>query len=541
MDELSRTVHLSVTDAVIDAFADITGDRSALHTDPEFARRSRFRGRVAHGMLPALALVLLDDLFPASRVRLTTVKGRFLRAVMPGDTLRLELRVKPTTPGAAEFSADWYRIDDQDRTTRISGTLALLSGVGGEKRPARTDGHTPPLIEELDLSVEELEGRSERIRFRADLAMSRALAERVLQPMGVGAESLPSPQLLLMVMLSTLVGMRLPGRRATFLGFALDFSQTEGLEGVCDLRGQVTRLLPAATLLKADVSLKCDGEAVGSGTFEALVNEPASVMPSVMALRSEWLPLGLDGKVAVVVGGSRGLGETTAKFLALLGAHVTFTYFQGPLDAERVLDEITDAGGVARTQVCDVRDEASVDALFGSVLAHHDRLDILVNCAVHAFTPHSITSTRLPDFSAELAVSVLGLHTVCSRALPIMRRGGGGKIISFSSLAVRSPVSGQAVYIAAKAAVEGYTRTLALEAAADNVQVNLVAPAMTETDLVRAIPEAYRIRLREEAGAGRPVTPGDVAQAVAFLASHWSDAITGQTLTLSGGSRQIVD
>jgi 3-oxoacyl-[acyl-carrier protein] reductase len=151
------------------------------------------------------------------------------------------------------------------------------------------------------------------------------------------------------------------------------------------------------------------------------------------------------------------------------------------------------------------------------------------------FRPEPITALGWADFEAELEVSLKGLHACCSAAIPHMKAKGGGRIINVSSIATDQPVKGQARYITAKSAVEGYTKSLAIELARDNIQANLVVPAMTETDLLASIPSDFIRRMGTARAMRRNLQPIEVAQAMVYLASDWARGMSGQRLVLNLG------
>ncbi|MEX0729868.1 MAG: SDR family oxidoreductase [Aquisalimonadaceae bacterium] len=527
--------------SLVDAFAALTGDRSSLHVDDAVARRSRYRRRVAHGMLPLASLAMIQLEHPQGHIRFQRLKGRFLRPLWPGEQVSMRIEIAPAEGDLRTFSATLVKLSDASILTRVTGAYRVVSAPGAPSRAeSAASGFCDETLVELDQGMDALEGRRESLRWRPHDAALTAFAVEILGPMGVELAVPPCPNLIATLMMSPLVGMRLPGRRATFLSFDLAFKSDISMATGCEITGTVTHRQPAADLMKADVEVRDGVDTVATGALETLVNPPPSRMPSCAELSASALDLGLTGKVAVVVGGSRGIGETTAKLLALLGARVTLTYFRGRNDAERIVAEIREHGGVADCALCDVRDETQVSALMREIAEREGGIDILVNCAVHDFSPMPAMDARWDDYLAELEVSVKGYHATCRGAVPVMRKAGRGKIINFSSVAVRIPVSGQSRYITAKSAVEGYTRSLAQELAGSNIQVNLVIPGMTETDLVAAIPTTYRDRLSAARASGRHVGPAEVAQAVAFLSSQWSNAMTGQAVVLNLGEPPFV-
>ncbi len=535
MENLQLSSELSLSAEIVDAFAAFTGDYSALHMREDFARRTRFRQRIAHGMLSVVALAKVQSTRAGGVVSFRSLKGRFLRPVGLSDRLRLLIDVNPGTDGEYSFSARWERVSDETLLTRVTGLYRVVPQAASMPETGGSTNDVLPVFRERDQDIIESAGQEETLRWRWFPEAMELLASQVLRPMGIDSGSVPCSNLLATLMLSPLVGMRLPGRRATFLGFEMTFDGTVDLSLPLALHAAVSATKPSTGMIDARVEVGQEGRTVAHGTVEALVNEAPRKVPGCHQLAAGMVGLGLKDRSAIIIGGSRGIGEATAKLLGLLGVNVMLSYYRGADDANAIVADIRENGGNAACMPCDVRDESQVRELIKEVQARWDRVDVLVNCAVHDFSPASALSSRWEDYLPELEVSLHGLHNACQAVVPIMRRGGGGKIINFSSTAVRMPVSGQSRYITAKAAVEGYTRSLARELAGSNIQVNLVIPCMTETDLVASVPGSYRERLAQANASGRHLQPEEVAQAVAFLASQWSNAMTGQAVTLNLG------
>jgi 3-oxoacyl-[acyl-carrier protein] reductase len=297
----------------------------------------------------------------------------------------------------------------------------------------------------------------------------------------------------------------------------------------------VERASEAAETATASVSIRAGEHALAAGSLDVLVSAPPRAMPGCREIRESHLELGLRGAVALVTGASRGIGETTAKLLGMLGSRVVLTWHRGRKDAERIAAEIRAEGGEAVALRCDVRSDDDVRALVRGALDAFGTVDVLVNNAVQEFTPRALSDLRWEDYLAELEVSLKGLHACCREVIPILKEKRRGKIVNLSTVAVDNPVSGQSRYITAKSAVVGYTKSLAVELLPWNVQANVVVPNLTETDLVAGIPAAWRARMAEARAGKRHVQPVEVAQAVAFAASRWADAITGQQIVLNLG------
>ena len=531
------TTDFNVTESMVEAFASITGDRSALHMNTEFARRSRYRQRLVHGMLPIASLALIQDNWLKGSIRFTELNARFLKPLRLEDRVRLHVEISPHQKGIHEFRATWQRLPAHTTISEATGSFRIVLSGDVKESSQEIASFIPRLCEEalveLDQGFEALDGRCESFTWRLRNGAVDALVQDVIRPMREESSGSICPNLIATLMMSPLVGMRLPGRRATFLGFKLKFNADIVGEGPYELAAKVQKVLPAAELMKASIEILHGLESVATGHVDVMVNAPYSQMPGCLDLTANSVDIGLKGKVIVVVGASRGIGETSAKLLALLGARVTLTYHRGREDADKIVADIREHGGVAHCAACDVRDDAQVASLMRAVEERDGRIDVLVNCAVHDFSPMAASDCRWEDFLLELEVSLKGLHTTCQTVIPIMQKTGRGKIINFSSVATSVPVAGQSRYITAKSAVEGYSISLARELAACNIQVNLVIPSMTETDLIASIPSNYRGRLSSTRAMPRHVSPAEVAQAVAFLASEWSNAMSGQAIVLN--------
>lgn len=240
-------------------------------------------------------------------------------------------------------------------------------------------------------------------------------------------------------------------------------------------------------------------------------------------------------KVALVTGGSRGIGRAIALELANRGHQVAINYYTGNEDeASEVLTEITSAGGVGITVEADVSDSGSVEQLFSAVTDQLGQVDILVNNA-------GITRDGLlmrmdtSDWDAVLATNLRSVYLCSKAALRPMLRSKWGRIVSVSSVAGISGNAGQANYAASKAGVVGFTKSVAKEVGSRGVTVNAIAPGFIDTDMTRSLPEGVREAALGAIAAGRFGLPEEVASAVGYLASDQAAFITGQVLVVDGG------
>jgi 3-oxoacyl-(acyl-carrier-protein) reductase len=240
----------------------------------------------------------------------------------------------------------------------------------------------------------------------------------------------------------------------------------------------------------------------------------------------------LTGKVALVTGGSRGIGRAIALALAGRGAHVVAAARGN--NADGTVEAIRAAGGGATAVSADVTDGASVDAMIAAALAVNGRLDVLVNNAGVARDQLMLRMKRA-DWDEVLATNLTAAFTIVQAALKPMIRQRGGRIISIGSVVGQMGNAGQANYAASKAGLVGFSKAIAREVASRQITVNVVAPGLVATDMTQALTDKAQGDWSGQIPLGRIGTPEDVAAAVCFLASDEASYITGQVLAVNGG------
>ncbi len=244
--------------------------------------------------------------------------------------------------------------------------------------------------------------------------------------------------------------------------------------------------------------------------------------------------ISLEGKVALVTGGSQGIGAAIARRLGAAGAHVAVAA-RNEEKARAVAGEIAAAGGSAEALRLDVADPASVAAGFKALVEKHGKLDVLVNNA-------GITDDGLilrmgkPAWDRVLATDLTGVFLAAQEAAKVMvRKKIAGRIINITSVVGLMGNAGQTNYAAAKAGVIGFTKALAREIGSRGITVNAVAPGYIETAMTDAMTAEAKEALVGEIVLGRLGKPDDVAGAVLWLASDEAAYVTGVCLNVSGG------
>jgi len=244
----------------------------------------------------------------------------------------------------------------------------------------------------------------------------------------------------------------------------------------------------------------------------------------------------LTGKIALVTGGSRGIGRAICLELASRGATVIVNFRSSGDAAREVVAEIEANGGTAETWQADVSNEEQVAAMFKSITdkSNHGTIDILVNNA--GMTRDNVIMMMKPDdFDAVIDTNLRSTWLCCKTAVRTMMRKRTGSIINITSVVGIAGNGGQTNYAASKAGIIGLTKSLAKEVAVRGITVNAVAPGFVGTDMTADLSDDLKEKAVEAIPLGRMGTPEDIAKAVAFLASPDSSYITGQTLVVDGG------
>lgn len=242
----------------------------------------------------------------------------------------------------------------------------------------------------------------------------------------------------------------------------------------------------------------------------------------------------LDGKIALVTGGSRGIGRAVAIELAKEGAAVAINYAGNKAAAEEVQSIITQMGGKAMIIQADVSNEKSAMQMVEEVIAQLGGIDILVNNA--GITRDGLfIRMKEEDWNAVINTNLTGIFNCTKVAAKYMMKKRSGRIINMSSVSGIMGNAGQTNYAAAKAGVIGFTKSLAREMASRGITVNAVAPGFIATDMTAAMPEKAQEHVLTSIPLGKMGKPEDIANAVLFLASDKASYITGQVIHVDGG------
>lgn len=257
----------------------------------------------------------------------------------------------------------------------------------------------------------------------------------------------------------------------------------------------------------------------------------------------------VDGRVALVTGGGRGIGRGISELLAREGATVAINYKRDRDSAEDTMRSILEAGGKATVHQASVDVPADNEAMVAEIIAQHGAIDIAVVNGGIASRGLAVADTSAEELWQLVATHALGPHQLCRALLPSMRTRARGDIVFISSVATRGMSANGAPYNMGKAAMEALAFTLAKEELRHDIRVNVVAPGLVETDMGVRLARAIQGKKKDEmqdlrsmdstSPFGRVCQPDDVAQAVLWFCSAGSSYVTGQRLEVDGGASSI--
>jgi len=344
--------------------------------------------------------------------------------------------------------------------------------------------------------------------------------------------------MLLASLFSQLVGMRVPGVHALYLGQDLTFRRPVLVGEMVRAKARVTSKSDATrTIVLATEIHGPDGKIAVAGTARVKVRDPEvdasagqdSAYPASKA-RS------MAGSVAIVTGGSGAIGAEIARTLARRGVAVAMNYLSNTDRAAAVLADIRAAGGVARMFQADVREATAVEQMLRDIAGELGDPTILVNAAIGELGSRPFSELTWTDFEAQLGYQLKAVVQLCHGVYPAMKRSGAAAVVNLlSQVTTGVPPIYMADYVSAKHALEGLSKSLAAEWAPDGIRVNMVSPGLTRSDLT----QFYQERVFKMEAARTPLkriaTPADIAAAVAFLAGNESSYLTGTNLFVTGG------
>jgi 3-oxoacyl-[acyl-carrier protein] reductase len=329
--------------------------------------------------------------------------------------------------------------------------------------------------------------------------------------------------------ISTIIGNKLPGGGALWTRQSLEFLQPAFVGDTLRVAARVKQKSAATRTVVLDIRIT-------NQHGQPLLLGESTV--KLLELRPQETPSVTNGAMTVVVtGGSRGIGAATVRRLVADGHAVAFTHRQSGAEADKLAGELGAAGGRVRAVRADVTSEQDVARLFAEATEAFGPVDGLVHAAALPSLTRPFAELSWADFQRQLDVQVRGAVHCVHAALPAMLAAQRGAIVFLGSVVTDgAPPAQQSDYVVAKAALQALARSLAVEYGPKGIRCNVVAPGMTETDMIAHLPEKAKLLTRMQTPLRQLADPADIAEAVAFLLSQKARHITGATTRVAGGA-----
>lgn len=330
--------------------------------------------------------------------------------------------------------------------------------------------------------------------------------------------------------ISTIIGTKIPGDGALWFSQTLDFLLPVRIGDEITVIAEVTKKIDRDRTIELNVEIQNQNrQVVTRGVSKVKVLEEFET--AIETLKHE-----NEKKVALVVGATGGIGSAVACQLAKDGFDVILHYHSNKEKAIQLKSIIEEqAKSKAYIIQADINDERDIQNLVEQAIREAFRVDCYVNCASTPIPPINVLDLNYSDFEKQMDLNIKINLSFIKRLLPKMLERKYGKIITVGSMFSDKPNPNLVHYATAKAALEGFTRAMALELAPKGIRVNMVAPSMIATDLTADIPEKMKLLSAMQTPLRRLATPEDVAGAVSFLASEKSDFLSGEVIRINGG------
>ena len=340
-------------------------------------------------------------------------------------------------------------------------------------------------------------------------------------------------------LLSTLVGMKIPGRGALYLSQTIDFTHPVFIGDTVEARGTIEKIDPETRVVTIRTEITNQrGERVLDGRATVKVLRLAGENETPTRQRAATMTDLLEARVALVTGASRGIGRAIAEALCRHGATVWINYHQSEKAAKALAEELTAAGGCCHTIQGDVTDPDDIARMIEAV-TDAGSLDILVNNAGPKIRSAPFAKLTWSDMDDAFSAIVGSVFNTTRAALPALEASRGRIVNVLTSAALGRTAYNWLAYVTAKSALLGLSKNLAQELGPAGIRVNMVSPSLVDTDLVANIPDKIRQMTVARTPLRRIATPADVAGAVVFLSSPYADFITGDNILVTGGDVMI--
>jgi 3-oxoacyl-[acyl-carrier protein] reductase len=334
--------------------------------------------------------------------------------------------------------------------------------------------------------------------------------------------------------ISTIIGTKLPGDGALWFSQSLEFLLPVRVGDILTVTSEVIKKNDKENIIELKTDIYNQNRQIVTRGF-AKVKVIEQEIPIVEHIENnEIVP-----KVALIIGGTGGIGRAACTQLAKDGFNIIIHYNRNKALAEVLKLEIEKLNQKAIILKADILNDLEINELITKSIRAFERIDVLVNCAATVIPDIKFQDLLWSDFQKQLELNIKSTFTIMKEIIPVMFKSGYGKIINIGSYSVDKPNNNWAHYITAKSALIGLTKSLAFELAPKGIRINLITPSLINTELTVNIPEKIKLLTSAQTPLRRLATVSDVAGAISFLASEKSDFITGENIRLNGGQVMI--
>jgi 3-oxoacyl-[acyl-carrier protein] reductase len=330
--------------------------------------------------------------------------------------------------------------------------------------------------------------------------------------------------------ISTIIGTKLPGPGSLWVSQNFNFLLPTRLNDRLSITCTVAKVIPKERLLNIEATIYNQNKQLilnGSGVVRLLTNSKPT-----LAIKKD------VNKVAIVTGGTGGIGQAICKKLFSMGFNIAFTYMNSPERAELLVKDLSSKDKKAIAIKADISSDADLTSVYEKTIAEFGSVSVLVNNASSRINPKLIAELDWEDLQAQLITQLKGTIMLSRFCAPKMMQERWGRIINITSQVLNEePTQGWGAYSIAKAALHQASKHMAQEFGIQGVTVNCIAPGMCETALIGDIPEKIQLMIARQTPLRRLAEPKDIANAVGFLVSESADFITGQSINVNGGIR----
>ncbi|WP_457427536.1 SDR family oxidoreductase [Roseateles sp. P5_E7] len=328
--------------------------------------------------------------------------------------------------------------------------------------------------------------------------------------------------------ISTVIGTKLPGDGALWFSQSLEFVLPVRIGDTIFVRAEVVKKHDRNNVIELKTEIfNQHKQLVTTGLAKVKIVEPEA--PVITALQPE------RRKIALVVGASGGIGQAVCRQLAEDGFDIAIHYHRNQDAAQRLQQNLQGLGIRCIKFSANIIDSTQTTELVEQVSRKLGRITVIVNCVTPKTPVIALAALEWSDMQLHLDADIRGLLNIVKAALPSFEASRYGKIINVTSQMIETPPAGLLHYVTAKAALNGFSKALAVDLAPKGVTVNMVSPGMTDTELIADVSEKTRLLVAARAPLRRLAKPEDVAGAVSFLASAKADYLTGETIRVNGG------